>query len=58
MGGKGHECFMGHSSELPVKPIIMVVGDVFFKGVAWDDKIRLKQEPNRIVNGDAMGQQL
>ncbi len=58
MGGKGHEGFVGHSSELSIKPIIMVAADVFLEVVAGDNTIGIKQEPNRIVNGGAVGQQL
>ncbi len=53
MGGKGHESLVGHSSELPIKPIIMVVVDVLL-----DNTVGIKQEPNRIVICGAMGQQL
>ncbi len=49
---------MGHSSELPIKPIIMVVVDVLLEIVAGDVTVGIKQEPNRIVNGGASGQQL
>ncbi len=49
---------MGDSSELPIKPIIMVVADVLLEVVAGDDTIGIKQDPNRIVNGGAAGQQL
>ncbi len=57
-GGKGHEGFVGHSSELPIKPIIMVAVDVLLEVVTGDDTVGIKQEPNRIVNGDAVGQQM
>ncbi len=49
---------MGHSSELPIKPIIMVEADVLLEVVAGNDSVGIKQEPNRIVNGGAVGQQL
>ncbi len=58
MGGKGHEGLVGHSSELPIKPIIMVAADVLLEVVAGDDTVGIKQEPNRIVNGGTAGQQL
>ncbi len=58
MGGKGHEGLVGHSSELPVKPIIMVAADVLLEVLAGDDTVGIKQEPNRIVNSGAAGQQL
>ncbi len=56
--GKGHKCIVGHSKELPVKPVIMVVADVLLEVVTWDDKIGIKQEPNRIFKGGAASQQL
>ena len=49
---------MGHSSELPIKPVIVVAADVLLEVVAGDDIVGIKQEPNRIVNGGATGQQL
>ncbi len=49
---------MGYSSELPIKPIIMVAAYVLLEVVAGDDTVGIKQEPNRIVNGGAAGQQL
>jgi hypothetical protein len=50
---------VGHSSELPIKPIIMVATDVLLEVVAGDNTVDIKQEPNRIVNGgDAVDQQL
>ncbi len=48
---------MGHSSELPIKPIIMVTVDVLLEIVAGDNTVGIEQEPNRIVNGGAAGQQ-
>ncbi len=36
----------------------MVVADVLLEIVAGDDTVGIKQEPNRIVNGGAAGQQL
>jgi hypothetical protein len=57
-GGKGHEGLVSHSSEPPIKPIIMVVADVLIEVVAGDDTVGTKQEPNRIVNGGTAGQQL
>ncbi len=49
---------MGHSIERPINPIIMVAADVLLEVVAGDDIVGIKQEPNRIVNGGAAGQQL
>ncbi len=49
---------MGHSSELPIKPIIMVAADVLLEVVVGDDTVGIEQEPNRIVNGGTAGQQL
>ncbi len=49
---------MGHSSEFPIKPIIIVAVDVLLEIVAGDDTIGIKQEPSRIVNGGAKGQHL
>ncbi len=49
---------MDHSSELPIKPIIMVVAYVLLEIVAGDDTVGIKQEPNRIINSGAVGQQL
>ncbi len=49
---------MGHSSELPIKPIIMVAADELLDVVAGDNTVVINQEPNRIVNGGATGQQL
>ncbi len=49
---------MGHSTELPIKPIIMVAVDVLLEVVAGDDTVGIEQEPNSIVNGGAVGQQL
>ncbi len=49
---------MGYSSELPIKLIIVVAVDVLLEVVAGDDTVGIKQEPNRIVNGGAAGQQL
>ncbi len=49
---------MSHSSELPIKPIIMVVVDVLLEIVSWEDTVDIKMEPIRIVNGGAAGQQL
>ena len=49
---------MGHSSDLPIKPIIMVVAEVLLEVVAGDDTVGIEQEPNRIVNSGAAGQQL
>ncbi len=49
---------MGHSSELPIKPIIMVVMDVLLEVLAGDNTVGIEQEPNRIVNGGATSQQL
>ncbi len=48
---------MGHSSELPIKPIIMVAA-VLLEIVAGDDTVGIKNESNRILNGGAAGQQL
>jgi hypothetical protein len=48
-GGKGHEGFVGHSSELSIKPIIMVAADVLLEVVAGDNTVGIK---------GAMGQQL
>ncbi len=36
----------------------MVVADVLLEVVAGDDKVGIEQEPNRIMNSGAMGQQL
>ncbi len=58
MGGIGHEGFIGHSSELPIKPIIMVAANVLFLVVAGDNTVGIEQEPDRIVNSGPMGQQL
>jgi hypothetical protein len=44
---------MGDSSELPIKPVIMVVVDVLLEVVAGDDTVGTKQEPYRIVNSGA-----
>ena len=49
---------MGHSSELPIKPIIMVAADILLEIVAGDNTVGIKQEPNRIGNGGDAGQQL
>ncbi len=49
---------MGHSSELPIKPIIMVAVDVLLEVVAGDNTVDIEQKLNRIVNGDAAGQQV
>jgi hypothetical protein len=49
---------VGHSSELPIKPIIMVAADVLLEVVVGDDTVGIEQEPNRIVNGGTAGQQL
>jgi hypothetical protein len=49
---------MGDSSELPIKPVTMVVVDVLLEVVAGDNTVGIKQEPYRIVNGGAAGQQL
>ncbi len=49
---------MGDSSELPIKPVIMVAVDVLLEVVAGDDTVGIKQEPYRIVNGGTAGQQL
>jgi hypothetical protein len=49
---------MGYSSELPIKPIIIVAADVLLEIVAGDDTVGIEQEPNRIVNSGAAGQQL
>ncbi len=49
---------MGHSSELPIKPIIKVAADVLLEIVVGEDTVGIKNEPNRIVNGGAVGQQL
>ncbi len=49
---------MGDSSELPIKPVIMVPGDVLLEVVAGEDTVGSKQEPYRIINGGAAGQQL
>jgi hypothetical protein len=49
---------MGDSSELPIKLVIMVVADVHLEVVAGDGTVGIKQEPYRIVNSDAKGQQL
>jgi hypothetical protein len=49
---------MGDSSELPIKPVIMVAADVLLEVVAGDDTVCIKQEPYRIANGGAAGQQL
>ncbi len=57
-GGKGHEGFVGHSSELPIKPIIMVATDVLLEIVSGDNTVGIEQEPNRIINSGAAGQQL
>jgi hypothetical protein len=57
-GGKGHEGFMGDFSELPIKPVIMVVADELLEVVAGDGTVGIKQEPYKIVNGGATGQQL
>ncbi len=45
---------MGDSSELPIKPVIMVAADVLLEVVAGDDTVGIKQEPYRIVNGGAV----
>ncbi len=42
---------MGCSSELPIKPIIVVVADVLLEVVAGDDTVGIKQEYYRIVCG-------
>jgi hypothetical protein len=49
---------MGHSSELPIKPIIVVVADVLLEIVAGENTVGIEQELSRIVNGGATGQQL
>ncbi len=49
---------MGHSCELPIKPIIMVATDVLLEIVAGNDTVDFEQEPNRIINGGAAGKQL
>jgi hypothetical protein len=57
-GGKGHKGLVGHSCEFLVKPVIMVEADVLLEVVARDDKICIKQEPNRVIKGGAVVQQL
>jgi hypothetical protein len=49
---------VGHSSELPIKPIIMVVADLLLEVVARDDTVGIKKGPNRIIKDGAVGQQL
>ncbi len=49
---------MGDSSELPIKPVIMVAADVLLEVVAGDDTVGIKQESYRIINGGTAGQQL
>ncbi len=44
VGCKGHECLVGHSSELPVKPIIVVAADVLLEVVAGDNYVEIKQD--------------
>ncbi len=58
MGGKGCEGLVGHSSELLVKPIVMVAADVLVEVVTGDNTVGIEQEPNRIASGGAAGQQL
>jgi hypothetical protein len=58
VGGKGHAGFVGHSSELPIKPIIMVAADVLLEVMAGDNTVGIEQEPDRIVIGGATGQQM
>ncbi len=58
MGDKGHKGFVGHFSEFLIKPIIMVAADVLHEVVVVDNTVGIEQEPNRIVNDGATGQQL
>jgi hypothetical protein len=44
---------MAHSSELPIKPIIIVAADVILEVVVGHNTVGIKQEPNRIVNSGA-----
>ncbi len=49
---------MGHSCEFPIEPLVMVAVDVLLEVIAGDDKVGTILEPNRVVNGDAMDQEL
>jgi hypothetical protein len=55
--GKCHEGLMGHSSEFPVEPVVMVAADVLLEVVAGDNKVSIEQEPNKVINSGAAGQQ-
>jgi hypothetical protein len=57
-GGKGHEGLVGCSSELPIKPIIMMAVDVLLEILAGDNTVGIEQVPDRNVNGGNAGQQL
>ncbi len=58
VGGKSHEGIVGHSCEFPIKPVVMVGADILLEDMAGNDKVGVKQEPNRVIDGHTVGQQL
>ncbi len=56
--GKDHEGLMGHSCEFLIEPAIILAADVLLEVVAWNDKIGIEQEPDRVVGSSTTGQLL
>ncbi len=54
----GHEVFVGDSGESPIKVIFMLLLDVLFEVVAWDNGIGVEEDANGVVNGGTMGNDL
>jgi hypothetical protein len=57
-GGKGHEGLVSHSCECPIEPVVVVAVYALLEVEAGDNKVGIEQEPNRVINGGNMGQQL